>query len=87
MPHRGGASRSFPKYVFAYGAGYILNLVALMFFVDRLGVPHQLVQGVAIIVLAFTFFLLQRYWIRSSKTSTSAATLNWRISAEASWLA
>jgi putative flippase GtrA len=61
--HRGPSGRSFWRYATAYCVGYLLNLAALSVFVDWLGLPHALVQGVAIPVFAIGLFLVQRYWI------------------------
>lgn len=51
------------KYVATYISGYFLNLIILLLFVDYLGVPHQLVQGVAILIITLYLFLCQRYWV------------------------
>lgn len=61
--HQGLLHSSFVKYVLIYGLAYLLNLTALLLFVDRLSFPHQIVQGVMILVLALMLFLLQRYWV------------------------
>lgn len=50
--HQGGFHGTFARYVVAYAFGYILNLTVLWLAVDRLGLPHQLVQGVMILTLA-----------------------------------
>jgi len=34
-----------------------------MVLVDRMGHPHQLVQGVSIVALAILLFLLQKFWV------------------------
>ncbi len=54
---------SLAKYVLAYGLSYLLNLFSLMLFVDHLGLPHQVIQGVMILSLALMLFLLQKYWV------------------------
>ena len=61
--HEGATHVAFLRYIGAYAFGYVLNLTVLMLLVDRMGLPHQWVQGVMIIVLAGMLFLLQRYWI------------------------
>ena len=59
-----GASRgALRRYIVAYLLGYVLNLTMLALFVDVLGLPHQIVQGVLIFVVAITIFLLQKYWV------------------------
>lgn len=58
--HKGRIPGAFFRYVVIYVLGYLLNLSALYFFVDVLGYPHQLVQGVLIILVALLVFVLQR---------------------------
>lgn len=53
----------FARYLATYGVGYAANLSALVVFVDGLRLPHQLVQGVMIVVVAISLFLLQKYWV------------------------
>ncbi len=53
----------FLRYASAYLFGYCINWMALFFCVDRLGWPHQVVQGVMIIILALLLFLLQKFWV------------------------
>ncbi len=61
--HDGATHAALLRYIVAYAFGYLLNLLVLLVLVDRLGLPHQWVQGVMIITLAAMLFLLQRYWI------------------------
>ncbi len=61
--HRTGLHGAFARYVASYGLGYMLNLVVLWIAVDRLALPHQMVQGVMILVLAMLLFLLQKFWV------------------------
>jgi len=51
------------KYVLAYAACYLINFSLLAVFVDRFGLPHQIVQGVMILVIAVVMFLLQKFWV------------------------
>ena len=53
------------KYILIYGGAYITNLLGLMFFVDYLKLPHAIVQGVMILLVAVLVFLLQRHWVFS----------------------
>ena len=59
----GAATPALVRYATAYAAGYVVNLLALMLFVDQIGLPHQWVQGVMIVVVAVMLFLAQRYWV------------------------
>ena len=61
--HAGGLHGAFARYVAAYAFGYLLNLAALWLAVDRLSLPHEIVQGVMILSLAILLFLLQKYWV------------------------
>jgi len=70
--HSGMIYTAFIRYIATYAFGYLINLAALMFFVDKLGWSHQLVQGVMIIMVAVMLFLLQRYWVFRSKQVLSA---------------
>ena len=51
------------RYATIYALGYVINFLALMIFVDQIGLPHQLVQGVMILVVAVMLFIAQRYWV------------------------
>ncbi|HPE72087.1 MAG TPA: GtrA family protein [Candidatus Competibacter sp.] len=61
--HRGVSQSAFVKYIAAYGLGYLFNLFALLLLVDLLRVPHEIVQGILILVLAVLLFLLQKFWV------------------------
>ena len=61
--HNGMAHTAFIRYVIAYALGYLLNLGLLWFAVDRLHLPHPIVQAVAIVVVAISLFLMHRYWV------------------------
>lgn len=65
--HQGGLHGAFARYVASYALGYLLNLSVLWLAVDRLGLPHQIVQGVMVIVVAITIFLLQKFWVFSDR--------------------
>ncbi len=71
--HKGEYGPVFVRYCAAYGIGYIVNLLAFILLVDQGGLPHQLVQGVMIFVVAGLLFLAQKYWVFPA-TSTSAIT-------------
>lgn len=61
--HTGAAHWALIRYISAYVFGYVLNLLVLMILVDRWGLPHQWVQGGAILLIALLLFLLQKYWV------------------------
>jgi putative flippase GtrA len=56
--HRGGAIPVAVKYLVAHTFGYLVNFLILYFFVDKLMYPHQVVQAVAIVVVAIYLFVI-----------------------------
>jgi len=61
--HKGSLLSSGARYFIAHLCGYLINLFILLTFVDRLGYPHQLVQAVAIFVVAGFLFLAFKYFV------------------------
>lgn len=61
--HDGKIGVAGARYIFAQFAGYLLNLVLLLIFVDWLGFAHQVVQAIAIIVVAIFLFLVLRIFV------------------------
>lgn len=59
------------RYVMAQLSGYLLNLIALFIFVDRLGYSHQWVQAVVIIAVAGFLFLAHKHYVFRNDTSHS----------------
>ncbi len=60
--HSGLISSAMMRYAVSHLLGYSLNLSILIVFVDRVGLPHQAVQAVAILIVAvFLFFLMDRF--------------------------
>ncbi len=57
------------KYFVAYGACYLINMSALIVFVDHVGLAHQVVQGIMIFIIAIVMFLLQKFWVFTSSTT------------------
>ena len=51
------------RYATVYTFGYMVNLLALFILVDYAGFPHQIVQGIMVIIIACAIFLLQKYWV------------------------
>jgi putative flippase GtrA len=75
--HDGSHRHAFVRYVISYGVGYITNLIALYLCVDRLGWPHQAVQGVMVLVVAALLFILQKFWVfRTPLTSGQKGDFN-----------
>lgn len=61
--HHGRIGAAGVRYLVAQLSGYLLNLSLLVLFVDWLGFPHQIVQAVAIGVVALVLFALSRYFV------------------------
>jgi len=60
---RGNVSSSLARYGIAHFLGYGINFFLLYVFVDRLGFPHQWVQGVAVFVVAFFLYISFRHFV------------------------
>jgi putative flippase GtrA len=58
----GAATPALVRYLVVYAVGYAVNLLALMLLVDQAQLPHQLVQGAMIFIVAIMLFIAQRYW-------------------------
>lgn len=67
--HKGAVLKSGFRYSIAHFFGYLINLLILLIFVDRLGYPHQWVQAVAIFVVAGYLFVLFKYFVFPSVKS------------------
>lgn len=55
--HEGDIRRSGFGYLLCHAGGYAINFALLHLGVDRLGYPHQLVQAIAVFVVAVYLFL------------------------------
>jgi len=51
------------RFVAAYTTAYMLNFFSMWVAVDRMGLPHYLVQAVNIVVISTLLFMAQKYWI------------------------
>lgn len=69
--YHGYLQPAFIKYVAAYSLAYLLNLAALLVFVDLFRFPHQFIQGVMILTLALMLFLLQKFWVFRSPVTVA----------------
>jgi len=61
--HDGGIGITGVRYLLAQVAGYLLNLVLLLLFVDWFDFPHQIVQAIAIVVVAIFLFVVLRLFV------------------------
>lgn len=60
---RGAIPKSFARYCFSYTFGFLVNLLALYYFVDHLLFSHKVVQGIMILFNAILLFILQKFWV------------------------
>lgn len=61
--YRGRTRQGLSRYLIAHLAGYGANLLLLYICVDIIGLPHQIVQAAAILLVAGILFLLFRYYV------------------------
>lgn len=61
--HSGSLRNTGPLYLVAHLCGYFLNLAILLVFVDKLGYAHQLVQAIAIFVVAIFLFIAFKFFV------------------------
>jgi putative flippase GtrA len=67
--HGESVRRTLPRYLLAHALGYALNFAMLWGFHDRLRIAHQLVQAVAIPVVAIVLYLLMRSFVFPSRAA------------------
>jgi len=63
--HDGHVGAAGIRFMIAYMLGYLLNMLLLVMFVDWMGFPHQIIQAVAIVVVAVLLFFLSRIFVFS----------------------
>ncbi len=61
--YKGGMRGSGIRYFFSYLVGYLINLAIIVIFVDHFGYAHQLVQAVAIFVVAAFLFISLKFFV------------------------
>lgn len=59
----GPRTPTFVRYAALYATAYVLNMVLLVLLVDGMELPHELVQGILIVVFGLCLFLGQRFWV------------------------
>lgn len=70
----GNLRMSLRRYLLTHLIGYMLNLSFLFLFVDWLGVAHQLVQAIAIVVISILLFFICRNFVFFPIESTTRGT-------------
>lgn len=61
--HDSGIGVTGIRYLLAHVVGYLLNLIILLLFVDWFDFPHQIVQAIAIVVVAIFLFIVLRVFV------------------------
>jgi len=61
--HQGSILSAGLRYVLVHTLGYFLNLTILLVFVDHAGYPHELVQAMAILIVAIFLFLTFKLFV------------------------
>lgn len=61
--HNGHIGTAGIRFLIAQLLGYLLNLLLLMVFVDKLGFPHQIIEAFAIVTVALFLFLISRFFV------------------------
>lgn len=61
--HQGNVMSASLRYMLAHTVGYFLNLAILLIFVDHSGYPHQIVQAIAIVVVAGYLFVAFKLFV------------------------
>ncbi|MBI3350620.1 MAG: GtrA family protein [Burkholderiales bacterium] len=69
--HGAGFDATLLRFILAYVVGYGFNLAGLRFGVSVMGLPHQGVQFVLILLTAALLFVLQKFWVFSSASAPS----------------
>jgi putative flippase GtrA len=59
----GKSELTFIRYCLVYLMAYLLQLIALIIFVDYIGLAHQWVMAVLIMVSAVLIFIAQKLWV------------------------
>jgi putative flippase GtrA len=74
--HTGPARSAFLRYVAAYVLGYVVNWLGLHVGIAVLGVPHEIVQAVMILVVAAMTFVLQKYYVFAAPADRDSLALS-----------
>ena len=61
--YQGNRTAALIRYSLAYFSGYGVNLMMLFILSDKLKCPHQIVQAIAIPLVAIVLFLMLKYFV------------------------
>jgi putative flippase GtrA len=69
--HKGSLLGSGIRYFVALCFGYFINLALLIVFVDKLGYAHQMVQAIAIFVVAGFLFTVFKFFVFPDRNASN----------------
>ncbi|HKC95390.1 MAG TPA: GtrA family protein [Nitrospira sp.] len=61
--YKGGMIGSGIRYLTVHSVGYVMNLTMMVVFVDNFGYPHQIIQAIAILVVAAFLFIAFKIFV------------------------
>lgn len=61
--HKGQVISKGARYFTVYAFGYFLNLFLIIWLVEILGYPHQIVQAIAVFLVALISFIMLRLFV------------------------
>ena len=61
--YQGGKMGAGVRYMLTHFTGYLINLSILIIFVDKVGYPHQLVQAIAVFIVAAFLFIAFKLFV------------------------
>jgi putative flippase GtrA len=70
--YKGNSGATLFRYILAYVCGYGVNLMMLSILSDKLNVPHQAVQVIAIPIVAIILFIMLKYFVFTAPQIKSA---------------
>jgi len=73
--HKGSVLGSGIRYFLVHCFGYCINLAILIILVDELGYAHQLVQAIAIFVVAGYLFIAFKFFVFTDMNAKNANRL------------
>jgi putative flippase GtrA len=71
--HDGHIGAAGVRYLLVQFFGYLINLALLLLFVDWLGFSHQIVQAIAIVLVAIFLFILLRIFVFAPNLAVNGA--------------
>jgi len=69
--YSGSTAHGVLRYVIAHLIGYSVNVLMLYILSDRLLFPHQIIQALAIVVVAGVLFFLFRYFVFPNRSTAT----------------